>query len=53
MKSTDKPKRKTISYAFTEPQYDIIKALSEREKRTMRNMLYFIVEDYIERNKLK
>lgn len=55
MQSTDKTKSpdKTISYKFPGWQYEIIKDLSVKEKRSMRNMLFFIVEDYIKRNKLK
>ena len=39
---------KTISYAWPDEQYQTIKFLWEKENRKMRNMLFHIVEKYVE-----
>ena len=39
---------KTISYAWPEEQYETIKFLGEKENRKMRNMLFHIVDKYVE-----
>jgi hypothetical protein len=48
-----KTPKKTISYAFTPEQYDIVQALAIKEGRKMRNMLFRAVEFYIEQNNIK